>query len=58
MEIEDRNSLNSNDSSFLDEFDDPNYGDPKSGETDDESYHPSEEEDLAGLYYKQLARNK
>ncbi len=43
----------------MDEFDDPNYEDPKSEETDDESYHPSEdEEDLAGLYYKQIARNK
>jgi hypothetical protein len=43
---------------FLDEFEDPNYEDPKSGETDDESYHPSRNEDLAGLYYKQLTRNK
>lgn len=55
MEIEDKNSVNSNDSSFLDEFEDPNYEDPKSGESDDESYHPSEdeeqeEEDLAGFY--------
>jgi hypothetical protein len=25
MEIEDRNSVNLNDGSFLDEFDDPNY---------------------------------
>ncbi len=58
MEKEDRNSLNSNDSSFLNEFDDPNYEDPKSGETDDESYYPSEDEDLAGLYYKQLAKHK
>jgi hypothetical protein len=44
--------------SFLDEFDDTNYEDPKSGETNDESYLPSKDEDLAGLYYEQLARNK
>ncbi len=49
MEIEDRSSLNLNDQSFLDKFDDPNYEDPKIRETDHESYHPSEDEDLAGL---------
>jgi hypothetical protein len=54
MEIEDRNSVNLNDSSFLDEFDDPNYEDPKSREADNESCRPSEDEegedeDLAGL---------
>lgn len=63
MEIEDRNSVNLNDSSFLEQFDEPNYEDPKSRETNHESYHPSEDEEgedenLAGLYYIQLTRNK
>jgi hypothetical protein len=57
MEIEDRNSVNLNDSSFLDQLDDTNYEYPKSRETNHGSYHSSEEEegedeDFAGLYYK------